>query len=165
MLNRFKILLAATLLLLSSCGAPYRIYSDVEQAIDFNQFKSYSFLDFSEGNKKTITGMELERVRVAFARELEKKGLKFDPENSDLSVQIIIYHRKAVDPYRHPAHRQYTERAVAIDMYDNHSKKHVWHGAAVGPVAYDPEKRAEKLPEVVAAIFEKYPLQAEGSGF
>ena len=34
-------------------------------------------MDFTEGNKKTITGMELERIRVAFARELEQRGLEF----------------------------------------------------------------------------------------
>ena len=146
-------------LLLTGCGSSYRIYSDVEQAVNFGNFKSYNFLDFTEGNKKTITGMELERIRVAASRELEKQGLKFDPEGGDLSVQIIVYHRKATDPYRYPPYRQYTERALAIDMYDNLSKKHVWHGAAVGAVDYDPEARAEKLPEVVAAIFEKYPVQ------
>jgi len=151
------LILVAVLLLLSGCGAPYRIYSDVEQAADFSKYQSYNFLDFTDGNKKTITGMELERIRVAFARELEKQGLKFDPGSSDVSFQIIVYHRKTVDPYRYPPYRRYTERALAIDMYDNLNKKHIWHGAAVGEVDYDPETRAEKLPEVVAAIFEKYP--------
>ena len=158
MLNKSLIILGASLLFLTACGGPYRIYSDVEEAIDFTKFKSYDFMDFTEGNKKTITGMELERIRVAFARELEKNGLKFDARKSEVSVLITVYHRKAVDPYRYSMNRQHTERAISIDMYDKHTKRHVWHGAAVGDVVYDPEERAEKLPEVVAAIFEKYPL-------
>ena len=159
MKNNIHILILGTLLLLTSCGAPYHIYSDLEQNADFNTYQSYNFLDFTDGNKKTITGMELDRIRVAFAREIERKGLKFEAGQSDVSFQIIVYHRKAVDPYRYPPHRQYTERAIAIDMYDNKDNKHIWHGAAVGPVSYDPEVRSEKLPEVVAAIFQKYPLQ------
>ena len=160
MRKRIHFLLLVSLILLTSCGAGYHIYSDQEQGADFTKYKSYNFLDFTDGNKKTITGMELERIRVAFAREIEKQGLKFKAENSDVSFQIIVYHRKAVDPFRYPPYRQYTERALAIDMYDNQDKKHIWHGAAVGEVNYDPEVRAEKLPEVVAAIFGKYPLQA-----
>jgi len=50
------------------------------------------------------------------------------------------------------------ERALAVDMYDNLSRKHVWHGAAVGELAYDPASRAEELPAVVAKIFERYPV-------
>ena len=145
---------------LSGCGTPVRIYSDVDPTVSFEDYTSYNFLDFTEGNKKTITGMELERIRVAFAREIEKKGLHFEEKNADVSVQITVYHRLATGGYYYPPYRyRYMERAIAVDMYDNHAQKHVWHGAAVGELEYDPDRRAENLPAIAAEIFQKYPVQ------
>ena len=114
----------------------------------------------SDGNKKTITGMELERIRVAFAREIETKGLRFSEGNPDLTVQITVYHREALDRgYYYAPTRSYMERAVAVDFFDTRTKKHVWHCAAVGELTYDPTERSQILPELAKAIFEKYPIQ------
>ena len=143
----------------TGCGPGVRIYSDVDEEARCKEYKTYSFLDFSEGNQKTMTGMELERIRTAIAREIETKGLRFVEKEGDVSVQITVYHRQGVDGYYYsPRRYNYMERALAVDMYDNLIRKHVWHGAAVGELEYSPSARAEELPEVVAKIFERYPL-------
>lgn len=152
-------ILLLSLFVLSGCGSSLRIYSDMDEAGNFSQYTSYSFMDFTEGNKKTIPGMELERIRVAFAKELEQKGLHFVEENGDVSVKITVYHRKARDGYfGNPLRYTYMERAVALDMYDNQSEMHVWHCAAVDELEYDTEERAALFPGVAAKIFEEYPL-------
>ncbi len=148
------------LFILSGCGASMRVFSDIDDAGNFDQYSTYSFVDFSDGNKKTITGMELERIRVAFARELELRGLDYVEENGEVSVKITVYHRQAMDPY--PGHRwryNYMERALSVDLYDNTSMKHIWHCTAIGELIYDPAERAQNLPAVVAEIFKKYPVQ------
>lgn len=146
---------------LSGCGPGVRILSDVDEEGRFNEYKTYSFLEFTEGNKETITGMELERIRVAIAREIELRGLTFVPKEGDVAVQITVYHRQAIDSYYYsPRRYNYMERALTVDMYDNLTRKHVWHGAAVGELAYNPTKRAEEFPMVVAKIFERYPIEA-----
>ena len=147
-------------LLLSSCGPSVRLYSDIDDSATFDQYATYNFLDFSEGNKKTITGMELERIRVAFAREIENRGLAFAEGNVDISVRITVYHRQAADAYAYSGIYNYLERAISVDMYDNQNMKHIWHCAAVGELEYDPEQRAAGLSELVARIFERYPVQA-----
>jgi len=38
--------------------------------------------------------------------------------------------------------------------------KHIWHCAAVGELEYDPDQRAAGFPELVAMIFERYPISA-----
>ena len=161
-MNRTIIFLAVLALgLLSGCGAPVRIFADLDDSGTFDRYTTYNFLEFTEGNKKTITGMELERIRVAFAREIEKRGLQFAEGNADVSLQITVYHRQNMDPYYyHPYRRSYMERALAVDMYDNRTQKHVWHCAAVGELVYDPGERAEYLPQVVTEIFQKYPVQS-----
>jgi len=149
-----------SMVILSGCGSSVRIYSDIDDNGRFDQYATYDFLEFSEGNKKTISGMELERIRVAFARELENRGLDFAAKGGEISVQITVYHREASQgSYSYPSAYNYMERALAIDLYDNQTRKHVWHCAAVGELEYDPQQRATGLPEVVAKIFEKYPIQ------
>ena len=148
------------MILFFGCGSSVRIFTDVDQSASFENYSTYSFLEFSEGNKKTITGMELERIRVAFAREIEKRGLKFVESNGDVAVKITVYHREALDGYYYSHWRyNYMERAISVDMYDNQTRTHVWHCAAVGELQYDAEKRAEYLPDLAAKIFEKYPVQ------
>ena len=153
----------ASMIVLLGCGSSVRIFTDIDDAGQFEQYGSYSFLDFTEGNLETITGMELERIRVAIARELERRGLEYVEKDGDVSVKITVYHRQALDGfYRSSWRYNYLERALAVDVYDNVTRKHVWHGAAVGELVYDPQERAERLPEVAAMIFEKYPVQPPG---
>lgn len=164
-MNRiFVFLVVVSAMILTSCGSSVRIYTDLEDAAPFESYKTYTFLDFTDGNKKTITGMELERIRVAFAREIESRGLKFSEESPDITVQITVYHRQAADRsyYYYPT-RSYMERAIALDMFDVRTQKHVWHAAAVGELNGDPANRAENFPKVASAIFEQYPVQAEVS--
>ncbi len=149
---------------LSACGPSIRLYSDMDDSATFDQYTSYSFVDFSEGNKKTITGMELERIRVAFAKEIETRGLKFVEEGGEVSIKITVYHRQAAQGYGYSGVYNYMERAIAVDIYDNQSMKHIWHCAAVGELEYDPDQRAAGLPELVAKIFERYPIQAVVEG-
>ena len=150
--------LSVSMAILSGCGPSVRIFADLDDSGTFEQYTTYNFLDFTEGNQKTINGMELERIRVAFARELEQKGLHFVEEDGDVSLQITVYHRQSMDHYYyHPGRYNYMERALTVDMYDNHTRKHVWHCAAVGELSYDPAERADKLPGVVAEMFAKYP--------
>lgn len=149
---------------LSACGPSMRLYSDMDETATFDQYNTYSFIDFSEGNQKTITGMELERIRVAFARELESRGMSFSEEDGDVSVKITVYHRQAARGYGYGGIYHHLERAISVDMYDNLSRKHIWHCAAVGELEYDPEARAAGLSELAARIFERYPVSvAEGS--
>jgi len=159
MARNVLVLLITSFMLLSACSPSVQLYTDIDETAKFDNFTSYNFLAFSEGNKTTITGMELERIKVAFAREFESRGLVFSEENSDVSVKITIYHRQATSSYGYSGLYNYLERALAVDMYDNQNRNHIWHCAAVGEIEYDPEKRAAGLSEVLAKIFENYPVQ------
>lgn len=161
------LLLASGLFLIQSCAPAVRIVSDADENGQFQSYKTYNFLPFSEGNQKTVTGMELERLRVAFAQEIEKRGLQFAEKDADISVQLTVYHREAGGRYYYrPYGYSYIERAIAVDFYENLSRRHVWHAAAVGELQRDPQKRKENFKEVAAALFEQYPVpmeMAEGS--
>jgi hypothetical protein len=158
-------LLIVATIFLAGCGSSTRIYTDLDQTAAFDSYSTYNFLDFTEGNQKTITGMELERIRTAFAREIEKHGLSYSADQADVSLQITVFHRQGMRGYYYrPYGYNYMERAIAVDMYDNQTKKHVWHCAAVGELIYDAQRRAENLPDLAAEIFGNYPLALNEPG-
>jgi len=162
-MKRIYFLLVAIALVLGGCGNAFRVYHDVDTSADFDQYQTYTFLDWTDGNKKTITGIELERIRAQFAKELEAKGLTYVPEGGDLKVKVTVYFRNARDRHYgyYPGSYNYIERALAVDIFEGASKKHIWHSAAVGEVGRTPEVRAEDLPEQISEMFEKYPSGTE----
>ena len=153
--------------MLTGCGNTFRVYQDRDPDVDFDNYKTYAFLDWTDGNKKTITGMELERIRAQFARELEKKGLSYQAEGADVQVKITVYFREASQPSPgyyygyYPGSYRYIERALAVDIFESGTKKHIWHSAAVGAVASTPEKRAEELPGQVSEMLKTFPHVAQ----
>lgn len=149
------------MLLLHSCGNAFRVFHDQDPTVAFDQYSTYSFLDWTDGNLNVISGMELERIRTAVARELEKKGLEYQPDGADLKVKITVYFREKRDhsySFYYPRSYNYIEQALAMDLFDAESKKHIWHSAVVGEVGKTPEIRAEKLPVQVAEMLEEFPL-------
>lgn len=163
-MKKIILLLIPVFFMLSGCGNAFRVYHDQDPGANFDQYKSYSFLDWTDGNKKTISGMELERIRSSFARELEKKGLEYKAEGGDIMVQLTVYFREAKDftyGFYYPSSYNYIERALAIDIFEGATKKHIWHGAAVGEVGRTPEERAEELPVQVEKLLASYPQAKE----
>ena len=158
--------LSIILLLLSGCGSSVRVFHDLDPTASFDQYHTYSFLDWTDGNKRTVTEMERERIRVAIAREIEAKGFTFQQENADVKIQITVYFRNARRYYNHHygfpgSTNNYIERALTVDMFEGSSKKHIWHSAAIGDVAKTPQERAEELPEIAMKLFEDYPVKQD----
>jgi len=156
-------------LFLSGCGSSISVFHDLDPTATFDQYKTYSFLNWTEGNKRTLTEPEREQIRVAIAREVESLGYTFQEQNADIMIQLTVYFRNA----RHHRHNYYgyygypgmnynsSERALAVDMFEGAEKKHVWHSAAVGYLGSSTDDRAEELPSVVSRLFEEYPGKEE----
>jgi len=165
-MKKYIVFILPVFFILTGCGNAFRVYQDMDHTAAFDQYETYSFLDWTEGNKKTITGMELERIRAQFARELEKKGLSYREEGADVKVKITVYFREGKHPTYgyygfYPGSYNYIERALAVDLFESGTKKHIWHSAAVGEVGSTPEERAEELPGQVSEMLEDFPYGKE----
>ena len=57
------------ILFLTACGSSLRVFHDLDPAATFDQYKTYSFLDWTDGNMRTIGEAEREQIMVAIARE------------------------------------------------------------------------------------------------
>lgn len=160
-MKQLALVIVSVALLLTGCGNAFRVYHDLDMETDFSQYKTYSFLDWTDGNKKTITGMERERIRAVFARQLEDMGFDYMNEGGDMQVKITVYFREAKRfsyGFYYPDSYNYIERALAVDIFERGTKKHIWHSAAVGEIGRTPMERAEELPEQVAEMFEAFPV-------
>jgi hypothetical protein len=160
-MKKLTLVIVSVALLLTGCGNAFRVYHDLDMEADFSQYKTYSFLDWTDGNKKTITGMERERIRAVFARQLEDMGFDYMNEGGDMQVKITVYFREAKRfsyGFYYPDSYNYIERALAVDIFERGTKKHIWHSAAVGEIGRTPMERAEELPEQVAEMFEAFPV-------
>ena len=166
----FLVIVAVAAMMLSGCAGSVRIFHDQDPTADFTNYSSYNFLPWTEGNQKSVNEIERERIQVAFAREIERRGLVFKPDGADLSIQITVLHRERNDvypSYRYGYYRPYygspgvynsLERALTLDIYDNSARKHIWHSAAVGELEYDAQKRDEQMPVVVGKMLADFPL-------
>lgn len=151
------------LLLLAGCGSSVRVFHDLDPDAAFDQYKTYSFLEWTDGNIRTISDMDRERMRVAIARELEAKGFAFKESDSDVKIQITVYFRNTGRDYGHyygfpGMGTNYMERTIAVDMFEGDSKKHIWHSAAIGNDSSDPQYWDTELPEIAMKLFEDYPV-------
>jgi len=177
-MNRiFFVGVAISAFLMAGCASSVRVFHDMDTATDFSKYNSYNFLEWTEGNLKSINQLEREKIKTAFARELESHGLVYKPDGADLSVQITVYHREKKQfqstypyyPYYSPYYYgygprvyNYLERAIAVDIYDNEIKKHIWHSAAVGELDNNPQKREERLPLIADKMLRDFPKQKTG---
>lgn len=157
-----------SILFLSGCGSSVSIYHDLDPTGTFDQYKTYSFLDWTDGNKRTVSESEREKIRVALARELESMGFSFQEKNADIKVQATVYFRSARRHFRYHYHHGYpglnygtSERALAVDMFEGASKKHVWHSAAVGYIEFTEGEDEDQLISVAEKLFEAYPGKTE----
>ena len=154
------------LLFLSGCASSVRVFHDLDPNATFDQYKTYSFLEWTDGNARTVTEIEREKIRIAIAREIEAKGYTFQEGASDIKIELTVYFRNARRHYHHHygfprSNYNYIERALSVDMFEGATKKHVWHSAAVGDVGSDPQERSEELPEIAMKLFEDYPVRQD----
>lgn len=154
------------LLFLTGCGSSVRVFNDLDPSATFDQYKTYSFLEWTDGNIRTISDIDRERMRVAIAREVEAKGYAFQEGDSDVKIQITVYFRNAGHHYHHyygfpGMSSNYMERTIAVDLFEGGSKKHIWHSAAIGNDVHDPQDWDDELPQISMKLFEDYPLRQD----
>lgn len=154
------------MLIFSGCGPSGHVFHDLDPTASFDQYKTYSFLAWTDGNMRTVSETEREGLSVALAREIEGMGLTFQEMDADVKIQITVYFRRSGQHYHHhysyPGRPYiYMERTLTTDIFEGSTKKHIWHSAVVGMVGNSPEKRAEELPEQISRMFEDFPGRKE----
>jgi len=173
-----KLLLATFtfLLLITSCQT-VKYVSDFSSSHDFTPYKTYNLMQWNQANNKYINGIDKERILSSLDTEMTRLGFtKSNNPDVMLNVNIIIQEKTGTQayttymggyysPYGYGVttyqEYSYLVGSLIIDMFDEKSKKQVWHGAAMGEVDEEKERNEENIKRIINRIMNKYPIQPE----
>lgn len=181
-MKTIKFIPVLLLLLFCSCKSSINIHSDFEKGVDFSQYKTYSFLKYTNDRVQT-SSLDKKKILKAIETELDQKGMA-KSEKSDLLVVISTRERKInisdgsgnhrwywgnfpysgssyeyTPYYSGPTYFVSTEKEGTLFIYflDTKKKKLVWQGKGVGYLPHSRPKKAAFINEIVAKILTQYP--------
>ena len=160
----------AAFLLLSACAYGPTVRTDFDPAANFHQYRTYSWLEPSV--PQGMNPLMFARVQGSIDRALAARGYT-QASPGDFAVSFTVGERDRVRVYDYGPYYpgwggwggyssidvdQYIERSVVIDIYDNVTKRPVWHGVASND-EYSDDVNYTKLDQAVVAALAKFPPQ------
>jgi hypothetical protein len=170
--------------ILASCSS-VKVVTDMDQSVDFSKYSTYSFLGWQANSDEILNDFDRKRIRDAFIKEFEARGMTYTAENGDVDVSLFIvvdqkttttaytnyyggmyggyYRYRGGWGYGHASttysESDYLEGTLVMDVFDGESKKQVWQGVATSTVTENPEKREKTIPAKIGALMDKFPVQ------
>lgn len=176
---------AVALVFVYGCASAPNTISNVAPGADFSNYSTFGFLSVLSTDKENYESMESNFLKVAVAREMDRRGLTYS-EAPDLIVNFYIHTQEKIrsrsvpttsayydfrDPFYDPwggygmgmgyetRIDQFTEGTLNIDVVDADTKKLVWEGAVSGRITQKDLKRLEQtIDEAVGVIMVNFPL-------
>ena len=172
------------LLLLAGCATGPTIRSNVDPAVNFNTFRTFSFFQPLSTDREGYQSLISQQLIASTQRELEARGLTRDDTRPDLLVnfsadldqrlrvtQTPVTTASSFNRHRHGLYstwptyqrteiRQYTQGTLGIDVVDAARRQLVWEGFALGRVTQSTTNNlGPVLDDAVVQIFREFPLQ------
>lgn len=171
-------------ILVSSCSS-VKVVSDVDQSVDFNDYKTYSFLGWQKDSDRKMNDFDKRRLRDAFIDELSQRGLTYVESGGDMDISLYIvlnqktsttaytdYYSSGYGRYgrynrgwghghsQTTYHRDYyVEGTLVMDVFDGESKEQIWQGIAKSVIDEKPEKREKSIPKKVNSLMDSFPIE------
>jgi hypothetical protein len=169
--------------ILASCS-PVKVVTDMDQTVDFSKYSTYSFLGWQANSDEILNDFDRKRIRDAFVKEFEARGMKYAEEGGDMDVSLFIvvdqkttttaytnyyggryggyYRYRGGWGYGHAtttySESDYMQGTLVMDVFDGQSKKQVWQGVATSTVSENPDKREKTIPAKIGALMDKFPV-------
>lgn len=178
-MKRFKLIISILVLIggLSSC-ASVQVNTDYDEAVDFDQYKSYAF--YKPGiDSANISDLDKRRILRAIDSSMTKKGFKksndpdmlisiFTDAQENVNVHRNYYGWGYYDPwywgygpyYGGAYNRAYTttEGILYIDVIDAAEDQLIWQGIGTGKLELkDRDEKIERINKIVKEILTRYP--------
>ncbi len=171
-------LLSLILIITSTSCVTVRVASDYDKQANFNTYKSFAF--YKPGiDKAEISDLDKKRILRAIEADMTAKGFT-KSATPDVLISIFTKTKENVNVYQnnfgwgygwawnpwywgvggyHTVTRD-TQGTLYIDLIDASKKELVWQGMGTSALTNDTNRKQEKMNEIVGAILEKYPPQA-----
>lgn len=182
-LSRFMVL-SVLAMFMAGCASTPNTFSQADPSTDFNNFKTYGFLENPATDNDRYESLVTNFLKVSVAQQLDARGMNYDPANPDVLVNFFLNSKEKVrsrsvptmtgyygyrDPFYDPwpgyAYEtridQYTEGTLNIDIIDVQRQKLVWEGSVVGRINDEFVRNMEVgLDQAVQDIFVNYPVES-----
>jgi len=175
---------AAAFFLLSACAYGPTVRTDFDPSVNFQTYRTYSWIEPTV--PQGMNPLMFARVQGSINQALGARGYT-QATPGDFAIAFTVGERDRVRVYDWgPSYGgwgwggwgccgwggwggwghsdidvdQYLERSVVIDIYDNRTKRPIWHGVASNN-EYSDAVNYPKLEQAVAAALAKFPPQPE----
>jgi hypothetical protein len=175
----------ASVLLLSACSSPPRVYSNEDPEAVFSTYKTYAFQDKLGTDRPEYTSLLSQYLKVAVQREMNARGYREVETNPDLLVNFYVTTKEKIRSTSTPAYggyygyrpygtwggyagyettiTQYTEGTLTIDVVEAKRDQLVWEGTLVDRIYGDQaENLRARVDEAVLYLFAEYAHTAGG---
>ncbi len=171
-------------LLLGAC-ATIQTGSHYDESTNFGAYETFSWIDdepyVADGASPRISPLTQSKIAAAIRAQLEQKGYSFvaERDGADFVVAFTVGTRDRIRVESYPvefrAYRgwhiygshyyvretrvhSYTEGTLGVDIFDNASRKPVWHGWAEKTITEsDRRDPSAAIEEGVGMLFEAFP--------
>jgi Domain of unknown function (DUF4136) len=169
--------------LLGGCASSPKVRSDYDQTADFGSFHTFGFVTQPGTEREGYSTLLTRDIENAVTAQMQQRGYVLS-ENPDLLVNFAgkLQEKQSIQSAPGPYYGyrtygawagygwggvysvNYTEGTLNIDIIDAARKQMVWEGVAVGEVHdKDLSNKQDKVNQVVAEVFAKYPFRAGAS--
>ena len=159
--------------LLTACTTTPQVASDYDKSTQFSNFHSFTLIMRPHPSMHSSPLVE-QRTYDAIEQELTHKGFTYVPElgQADIAVDFSIGAEDRLDVNSYPRAgpggagfwgndidvHQYQEGTLAVDVFDVHSRRAVWHGSAKKELSQSEMEHSETpIREAVTAVFANFP--------
>lgn len=165
--------------LLASC-ATVQVASDYDRSANFSTYHKFTLMQ--RQHRGILNPLVTTRAENDISQELQRRGYTpaTDSASADFTVDFSIGSQDRISINSYPAAyaghfwggpgwggsywgsnldvRQYREGTLAIDVFDAHTHRPVWHGWAKKELSSkDIEQPAEPISKAVSAVLAKFP--------
>jgi hypothetical protein len=174
--------------LVNACGSGVKVTSDQAEGVDFNKYKTFSFLGWQKDSDKLMNDFDKKRIHNSFIDEFKRRGLTFVESGGDAAVALyfVVDQETSVTGYTNyyggggygrygrygggwgagagASTTTYTESdyfvgTLVMDVFDEGTGEQIWQGIANGTIEEDPQKREKSIPKSISALMSKYPVK------
>ena len=159
--------------------------SHYDETTNFGEYQTFSWVSDTPyiygGGDPRISPLTQSKIQSAIRDQLQQKGYRYvaDNQDADFAVAYTVGTRQEVRVDSYPAgyrgswgwhvrgsyyyvreysEHSYTKGTLGVDIFDNASKKPVWHGWAEKTIVdSDRQNPDDAISDGVAAVFESFP--------
>lgn len=183
--KRLTMLLAlAAMTTLAACASGPEVRTLADPTANFTQYQTFGFVDPLGTDSRGYQSIVSQQLKTATRREMEARGLRYDPANPQLLVNFSAslndkmrvttapapayggyygYRRGFYQPW--PLYQdsttvsEYQEGTLTIDVIDAGKKQLVWEGTVTKSItSKDTNNVGAALDAAVASAFAKFPV-------